>query len=416
MLVAEEEKVEIWATGSPLGGYSPDGVKAAAKALFPKASEEQIGRFVQGARFRVIAAASKAEATKIIAKLRAAGIDCGAGQYGAPKAAPSNPAAGGPKSSATEQSAMKRQPLRAAKPKSHEGPLHNGLVMVAAVMATLGVFGTVFGEVGRAVWLLPALLVAIPKVAMLIPLRVKVGILASVVAATYLSGAYFDHRATAQAEAEAAAVAERERKIAARREQERQAALAEFKSKRGQIVADAKISLLNGKPAETLAAAAKWRVAGDRELEGLAQEALEAARKAIDEGKYYVLIGFDAGDFPEFVELNQRMASVKKAQAEERCLKRADCMRERAGFAGETTCMIAVEHQAKLVAKYQAKWEEGSEGQSKFLHVSAPRRGVLTYRGGSMYFQNGFGAWSRSYYECDYDFLNDKAIAVRFDG
>ena len=65
-------------------------------------------------------------------------------------------------------------------------------------------------------------------------------------------------------------------------------------------------------------------------------------------------------------------------------------------------------------SKYQFEWTRGSWSSkfSKFRWKSKPRL-TLTYYGDDIKFQNIFGAWENMIYQCDYDPVNKKVLAVQ---
>ncbi|OQX27599.1 MAG: hypothetical protein BWK80_04550 [Desulfobacteraceae bacterium IS3] len=70
-------------------------------------------------------------------------------------------------------------------------------------------------------------------------------------------------------------------------------------------------------------------------------------------------------------------------------------------------------HVEKL-AKYSHKWTDGilESKFSQFRWINMDK-GIVTYIGDKIQFQNGFGAWQNYTYECDYDPNSDIVIDVR---
>ena len=71
------------------------------------------------------------------------------------------------------------------------------------------------------------------------------------------------------------------------------------------------------------------------------------------------------------------------------------------------------------MALYDFEWTDGFLG-SKLTHyrwmaAGGKERGVITYVGNEVKFQNGFGAWLPMIYECDYDPNNSLLLDVRIE-
>ncbi len=66
------------------------------------------------------------------------------------------------------------------------------------------------------------------------------------------------------------------------------------------------------------------------------------------------------------------------------------------------------------LAKYDYEWTDGWLG-TKFGSFAWKDRksGVLTYFGSEIKFQNGFGAWQKMNYACDYDPKTETVLDVR---
>ncbi|MFC3694900.1 hypothetical protein [Chenggangzhangella methanolivorans] len=133
--------------------------------------------------------------------------------------------------------------------------------------------------------------------------------------------------------------------------------------------------------AELAAEAAKLRKEEERKAE--IQEAAAAERKATE----------------------VKLAAWK----EKNCDKDLDCIGMKKMATANAFCSMAVEQ----LAKYQSEWSD-SFGERKFPYYRwGNRAGVVTYYGGAIKFQNGFGAWQNMVYECDFDIRRDQPIDVR---
>lgn len=65
------------------------------------------------------------------------------------------------------------------------------------------------------------------------------------------------------------------------------------------------------------------------------------------------------------------------------------------------------------LAKFQSEWTDGwAEQKFPYYHWGG-RDGVVTYYGGAVKFQNGFGAWQNMVDECDFDIRNDRPVDAR---
>jgi hypothetical protein len=93
-------------------------------------------------------------------------------------------------------------------------------------------------------------------------------------------------------------------------------------------------------------------------------------------------------------------AEAPKKVSDAECQKDIQCWMERKLPEASYPCQKAVEK----LAKYSAKWTD-STFEFKFDHMrwADQSRGVITYIGDKIQFQNGFGAYQNSIYECTYD-------------
>lgn len=64
------------------------------------------------------------------------------------------------------------------------------------------------------------------------------------------------------------------------------------------------------------------------------------------------------------------------------------------------------------LAKYAHEWTDGMlEPKMSHYRWKDKKRGIVTFLGDKLRFQNGFGAWQNVVYECDYD--GESVLSVR---
>ncbi len=93
----------------------------------------------------------------------------------------------------------------------------------------------------------------------------------------------------------------------------------------------------------------------------------------------------------------------------------AECQKTLQCWAGrhEIDAILACSPKIERLAKYSHKWTD-SILESKFTHLiwADQPRGVVTYMGDKIQFQNGFGAWQNYTYLCDYSPNNKQVVDV----
>lgn len=99
---------------------------------------------------------------------------------------------------------------------------------------------------------------------------------------------------------------------------------------------------------------------------------------------------------------------VAKETAE--CKKDLQCWGDKNGGTAAVYCKEPVER----LAKYSFEWTDGTLEQ-KFSHFRWKDKdnGIITYIGDKIKYQNGFGAWQNSTYECDIDPVSKTVFDVR---
>lgn len=92
------------------------------------------------------------------------------------------------------------------------------------------------------------------------------------------------------------------------------------------------------------------------------------------------------------------------------CMKDLQCWGDRHSIGGGVRCKAPVEK----LAKYSSRWTDGTF-ETKFSHFRwlDQTKGTLTLIGDKIEFQNGFGAFQKHIYECDYDPASESVLAVR---
>jgi hypothetical protein len=90
------------------------------------------------------------------------------------------------------------------------------------------------------------------------------------------------------------------------------------------------------------------------------------------------------------------------------------CAGSRVQAAAELACTPFIEEQAR----YGTRWIDdklplGRWSQRSEIIASLGQQRVIQYEGEGALFQNGFGAWKKLKYECDYDVLERKALSAR---
>lgn len=103
--------------------------------------------------------------------------------------------------------------------------------------------------------------------------------------------------------------------------------------------------------------------------------------------------------------------NLKKPQVSDaECMKTLQCWGDR----HTTSASIRCDNYIEKLAKYSFKWTDGIL-ESKFSHFrwKNKSKGIVTFIGDKIQFQNGFGAFQKSIYECDYSPIKDKVLDAR---
>jgi len=106
---------------------------------------------------------------------------------------------------------------------------------------------------------------------------------------------------------------------------------------------------------------------------------------------------------------SERIAAGIAAE-EAACKKELLCWAEKYSISAGVYCEDYVEK----LAQYSHGWTDGmlepKFSQYRWKNIN---KGVVTYIGDKIKFQNGFGAWKNYVYECDYDPINEVILDVR---
>jgi hypothetical protein len=107
-------------------------------------------------------------------------------------------------------------------------------------------------------------------------------------------------------------------------------------------------------------------------------------------------------------EEQKRQEEARAAEAA--CKSDLSCWAEKHFFSASASCHRMVEK----MAKWDVEWTDGLI-DPKFSHYRWRDigNGVVTYIGDKAKFQNGFGAWQRVVYECDYQPASEQVLDVR---
>ena len=72
-------------------------------------------------------------------------------------------------------------------------------------------------------------------------------------------------------------------------------------------------------------------------------------------------------------------------------------------------CSVGIEG----LAKYQSKWTKGYGRRFPWISWANQARGIVILKGREVKFQNGFGAWQKMTYECDWNTKTKSLVNVR---
>jgi len=92
------------------------------------------------------------------------------------------------------------------------------------------------------------------------------------------------------------------------------------------------------------------------------------------------------------------------------CRKSLQCAGDKYSISAGIYCKSQVER----LAKYSSRWTDGTF-EPKFSHFRwlNQEQGLITFIGDKIEFQNGFGAFQKHIYECDFNPANNQILDVR---
>jgi hypothetical protein len=86
------------------------------------------------------------------------------------------------------------------------------------------------------------------------------------------------------------------------------------------------------------------------------------------------------------------------------------CLADKHYIDAASKCAPLIERLAKNNFEWTDKWYEQKFNKLKW---NDEQKGIIAYVGDKIKFQNGFGAWTISTYECDFDTSKDEVLGVR---
>lgn len=118
----------------------------------------------------------------------------------------------------------------------------------------------------------------------------------------------------------------------------------------------------------------------------------------------------NSSDAAELKKSEPKISPEKVAEEESACSKDLSCWGEKHSISAAVYCEKYVEK----LAQYSHEWTDGIL-EPKFSHYRWKNidKGVVTYIGDKIKFQNGFGAWQNYVYECDFDPAAETILDVR---
>ena len=124
-----------------------------------------------------------------------------------------------------------------------------------------------------------------------------------------------------------------------------------------------------------------------------------------------ILLGFIVFIFIYvFSSNNSSNIPSKPKVSDAECKKTLQCWGDKHSIAAAVRCDSYVEK----LAKYSHKWTDGIlEPKFSRFRWKDQAKGVVTFIGDKIQFQNGFGAWQNYIYECDYDPSSEQVLDVR---
>ncbi|SOC83078.1 hypothetical protein SAMN05421890_1522 [Ensifer adhaerens] len=157
---------------------------------------------------------------------------------------------------------------------------------------------------------------------------------------------------------------------------------------------------------------AAWKIQRDQEKKGRLAEKAKADEAAAAERAAAAALAKEKTDKEEQERLSaqkkadeaaeaERIASAEAKKAQEaKCRADLQCWAEDAFVSASIACKVAVQSLAKWDYEWTDSWSEPKLERYRWKDKA---KGIVTYIGTKIKFQNGFGAWKHMTYFCDYD-------------
>lgn len=105
----------------------------------------------------------------------------------------------------------------------------------------------------------------------------------------------------------------------------------------------------------------------------------------------------------------EKATQVAKEEADANCRKDLQCWAEKHFSSASVYCPQQIER----LAKYDVKWTDGMlEPKLSRYKWKSKDKGIVSYIGDKIQFQNGFGAFQNHIYVCDVDTTTDQVVSV----
>ncbi len=130
------------------------------------------------------------------------------------------------------------------------------------------------------------------------------------------------------------------------------------------------------------------------------------------------MLGFAIATSPSKMELPRDLRTKGKLTEKEQtrsdevaCRADLQCWGDKHSLRATRPCQLVIEQ----LARYDYEWTDGWGSKFKKMAWKDRKAGILTYFGSEIKFQNGFGAWQKMSYACDYDTNTEKVLDVRIN-
>jgi len=122
-----------------------------------------------------------------------------------------------------------------------------------------------------------------------------------------------------------------------------------------------------------------------------------------------VAVAFSPKPSPKNPQAEATNAAEKSAR-DAACSQDIKCAGDRYEAAATSACIPYVERLAKNNFEWIDAWYQPKFGRFRWADT---QKHVITYIGDKIKFQNGFGGWVLSIYECEYDLATGTVVNVR---